>query len=296
MILVIVVLCVVIIVMLTYLILQKIEVSQLKIELKEILKNESNQKLHLRNGTIDVDLVVQINHMLEEVNNARIYYNRKNHEVEQMMTNISHDLRTPLTSALGYIEMIENGTMSQEEKEETIHIVECRLKRLKELIDSFFEFSMAISGNKKTEMVKLNLVAILQESIAHYYDDYCERDRVIKMDCTVNKLNISSNQNMMMRIFDNLILNALKHGEGNLNISVIDKEGDIELLFTNKMLDTNIEINRIFEEFYTTEISRTRGNTGLGLAIVKQFSQMLGWKITAEEINGYLNIKLFIKK
>lgn len=296
MIIIIVILGMIVAAMIAYLILQKIELSQLKTELKEILDSESNQKLHSRTGIVDSELINEINQMLDIVNNSRIYFNRKNHEIEQMMTNISHDLRTPLTSALGYIEMMENNDMSQEEREEALHIIGMRMRRLKELIDAFFEFSMAISKNEKPQMTEINLVAILQEAIVHYYDDYCEQDRMIELNCKYNILKIYSNQNMMMRIFDNLISNALKHGQGNLSIAVSSDQDKIEIIFNNKMIDQNIDINRVFDEFYTTEISRTKGNTGLGLAIVKQFSHMIGWEIDAEDKDGYIFIKMSIKR
>lgn len=95
---IIIVLSVVLVAMVTFFIMQKIELAQLKSELHEIIKSESNQKSHRRIGVIDRELVNEINIMLELVNSSRINYNRKNHEIEQMMTNISHDLRTPLTS------------------------------------------------------------------------------------------------------------------------------------------------------------------------------------------------------
>lgn len=296
MIIIIVILGMIVAAMIAYLILQKIELSQLKTELKEILDSESNQKLHSRTGIVDSELINEINQMLDIVNNSRIYFNRKNHEIEQMMTNISHDLRTPLTSALGYIEMMENNDMSQEEREEALHIIGMRMRRLKELIDAFFEFSMAISKNEKPQMTEINLVAILQEAIVHYYDDYCEQNRMIELNCKYNIIKIYSNQNMMMRIFDNLISNALKHGQGNLSIAVSSDQDKIEIIFNNKMIDQNIDINRVFDEFYTTEISRTKGNTGLGLAIVKQFSLMIGWEIDAEDKDGYIFIKMSIER
>jgi signal transduction histidine kinase len=86
---------------------------------------------------------------------------------------------------------------------------------------------------------------------------------------------------MLLRIFDNLISNALKHGEGDLTISV-DCTERIQIRFENTLLSPNIDTEHIFDEFYTTDISRTKGNTGLGLAIAKQFTEMLGGSISAE--------------
>lgn len=294
---IIIALSVMLVVMIVFLVLQKIETAQLKSELQEIIKNESNQKIHRRIGVIDREMVNEVNKMLDLVNRTRIDYNRKNHEIEQMMTNISHDLRTPLTSALGYIDMVLDSKMSDDEKDEALRIIERRLIRLKELIDSFFEFSMVISKNEKPEMKEVNLVAVLQESIAHYYDDYCERAREIEFSCKSNKILLNSNVNMMMRIFDNLITNSLKHGQGNLIIKVEEKGTDmvseeIRISFTNRIEEQDLDVSRLFDEFYTTDISRTKGNTGLGLAIVKQFSQIIGWSISAEEKEGNLSINL----
>ena len=94
---------------------------------------------------------------------------------------------------------------------------------------------------------------------------------------------------MLLRIFDNLIGNALKHGIGNLVIA-IELTETIQITFKNKLYSTDIDMNHIFDEFYTTDISRTKGNTGLGLAIVKQFVEMLGGTVSAELFDGMLSL------
>ncbi len=142
-------------------------------------------------------------------------------------------------------------------------------------IGSFFEFSQIISSGKQPEKTELNLVSVLEESIVHYYDDYCDRGRQIVFQCSTHRLLIASNQNMLLRIFDNLISNALKHGEGDLTVTVHNTEG-VQILFENILLTPNLDVTHIFDEFYTTDISRTKGNMGLGLAIAKQFTEMLG--------------------
>ena len=89
---------------------------------------------------------------------------------------------------------------------------------------------------------------------------------------------------MLLRIFDNLISNALKHGESDLTITADDDKG-ISIIFSNTLISSDIDIEHIFDEFYTTDISRTKGNTGLGLAIAKQFTEMLGGEIGASLVN-----------
>lgn len=270
------------IILLFLLILQRREIKSISKQLQEISPQETNALVHsIGGGKAYEELINDINALLCEVQSSRIQYQQKKHALEQMLTNISHDLRTPLTSAMSYIEMVRNFDLSQEEKEREIEIVEKRLQRLEELIHSFFEFSKIISSDKKPEMEELNLTAVLEESIAHYYDDYQGQNREIHFHCDQPKMKLYSNLNMLMGIFDNLIGNAYKHGTGNLTISVCTADR-IQISFQNELVESDIDINRVFDEFYTTDISRTKGNTGLGLAIVKQFTQMLGGKISAD--------------
>lgn len=263
-------------------IMQKREINSISAQLDSLLKQDTNGLVHSQNGGKDcAELIDKINTLLKGMRQSKMHYRQKSHELEQMMTNISHDLRTPLTSAMGYIDIIRHSDLPQEEKEREIMIVEQRLIRLEELLNSFFEFSKIISGDKQPEREQLNLVEVLQESIVHYFDDYCAQNREIRLEGNKSKLKIMSNRTVLMRIFDNLIGNAYKHGAGNLSVIVSDSDG-VKIRFENEYVDSDLEIDRVFDEFYTTDISRTKGNTGLGLAIAKQFTEMLGGKIAAE--------------
>lgn len=282
-------------ILLFLLLLQRQEIRSISRQLKEIKEQDTNLLVHSA-GSNSTELINEINALLQELQRSRIHYQQKNHALEQMMTNISHDLRTPLTSAMGYIHIIQNSDLSGEEKERELAIIEKRLSRLEELINSFFEFSRIISNEKAPEKMDVNIVAVLEESIAHYYDDYCAKNREIILNCTQHKLMIYSNKNMLLRIFDNLISNALKHGVGNLTVS-IDLAENIQIKFENEPQDSDIDINHIFDEFYTTDISRTKGNTGLGLAIVKQFTEILNGSVSAKNQDGVfvMTVQLPIK-
>ena len=292
------------------LLLYRQETKSIAQQLRELKRKETNALLHTENA-FALELTREINALLKETREGRAHYAKKQHDLEQMMTNISHDLRTPLTSAMGYLDIILRTDLPAPEKERELAIVAQRLHRLEELINSFFEFSQVIAGEGRPEKKELNLIGVLEESIAHYYDDYCAKNRAIMLDCAPGKLPISSNQNMLLRIFDNLIGNSLKHGEGTLTISVrlcaqqknypdmpfqnmttisgnaaISAGRFVAIRFENTLSGAQPDIDRIFDEFYTTDISRTKGNTGLGLAIAKQFTQMLGGRISASYEEG----------
>lgn len=264
------------------------EINNITLQLKEVKDINTNLLIHSKTGTAD-QLINEINSLLRKIRDTRADYSRKNHELKQMMTNISHDLRTPLTSAMGYIDLIQNAGLSETEKSRELDIVGQRLIRLEELINSFFEFSQIVSSGAPPKKTELNIISVLEEFIVHYYDDYSNQNRKINFDCAKSKLLINSNKNMLLRIFDNLISNALKHGCGDLHISIYDDNG-ITVKFSNELAETNIEVMRVFDEFYTTDISRTKGNTGLGLAIAKQFTEALGGTISAEKKNNVFEI------
>ena len=267
-------------ILLFLLLLQRREIKSISQQLREIKPKDTNQLIHsLGENWLCGELINEINAMLGEVRTDRSEYQKKSHALEQMLTNISHDLRTPLTSALGYIDIIRSTQLPRDEQEREIEIIEKKLLRLEELINSFFEFSRILSSDRPPEIQELNLVAVLEEAIVHYYDDDCDQDRQILFEHDDSRLSIRSNRNMLLRIFDNLIGNGLKHGVGDVCITLTRTE-TIQIRFENMITDSEIDIERIFDEFYTTDISRTKGSTGLGLAIAKQFTQMLGGEIS----------------
>ena len=272
-------------ILLFLLLLQRREIKSMSEQLREIKTQDTNQLLHTQSGNRACEeLIYEINDILREARAVQIQYRQKSHALEQMLTNISHDLRTPLTSAMGYMGIIRSSQLSRDELEQEIEIIDKKLFRLEELINSFFEFSRILSSDRQPEMEELNLISILEEAMAHYYDDYCSQGRRIFFDHDNSRLAIRSNRSMLLRIFDNLIGNGLKHGMGDISITLI-RTDSVGIRFENALSDSvldPLDMDRIFDEFYTTDISRTKGSTGLGLAIVKQFTQMLGGEISGE--------------
>lgn len=272
--------------------LQKQEIRSIGRQLDVILSQDTNELVHTENGSL-TKLIARINVLLKEMRRSRMHYSRKSHYLEQMMTNISHDLRTPMTSAMGFLDLVLNSGLPEEEKERELGIVWQRLIRLEELIDSFFELSRMISSDQRPQMEQVNLTEILQESIANYFDDFCGQEREITLHCDQNRLMIESNRHMLMRIFDNLIGNACKHGMGNLAVTVTAGE-KLHVCFENGLDVPELDTSAIFDEFYTTDMSRTKGNTGLGLAIAKQFTQILGGTISAEYDGKIFSISIVL--
>lgn len=249
-------------------------------QIQRIKEEDTNNLVNLEIGMGDAQLINEINSLLRLIRDERILYNRKSHDIEQMMTNISHDLRTPLTSALGYVRLAQYENTDEAERARELEITERKLRRLQELIDQFFEFYKVISEGKQPELTQLNLIGVLEESISHYYDDYNDRGRRIELNCPKSNVPILSNKDMLMRVFDNLTNNAMKHGRETLYIDVDPHERIVT--FKNNTAEKNLDPSHVFDEFYTTQTSRTAGSTGLGMAIAKQFTGLLGGSISAD--------------
>ncbi len=281
-------------VLLALLIFLRLEIRHITKQTAELKAIESNRIVHSESGSLNA-LIREINALLTEMQENRIRFSRKNHALEQMMTNISHDLRTPLTSAMGYLNLVRNARLPETEKQRELEIIEKRLLRLDELINSFFELSKIISSGKQPERTEINLISVLEESVAHYYDDFSGQNRTIHLQSGQRRLLLRSNRNMLIRIFDNLIANALKHGSGDLTIQVEEAE-TVRIVLINRLEGAAIDTEHIFDEYYTTDISRTKGNTGLGLAIAKQFTEMLNGEISAVHENQQFTLTIIFQK
>lgn len=288
-----VILVIIILFLVCYLFFMKMELRRIKKELDLVLSRKTNGLVHTEFTSKEIhDLVECINTHLTEIKSKESKLERKNANFVKMIRNISHDLRTPLTSSLGYVSLMLESDMIEQEKIKNLKIVEERLKRLSELIDSFFEFSKILSNDQIIELDEINLVAVVEKAISNHYEDFSKDNRMIDFKTNKRKIKIKSNEVMLIRVFDNLIRNAYKHSNGNLDIEINPNNDKVKIKFINDLLYNDLDVDRIFDEFYTVDISRTKGNTGLGLAIAKEFVEQLKGKIKADKKNNKLIITI----
>lgn len=288
-----VILVIIILFLVCYLFFMKMELRRIKKELDLVLSRKTNGLIHTEFTSKEIhDLVECINTHLTEIKSKESKLERKNANFVKMIRNISHDLRTPLTSSLGYVSLMLESDITEQEKIKNLKIVEERLKRLSELIDSFFEFSKILSNDQIIELDEINLVAVIEKAISNHYEDFSKDNRMIDFKTNKRKIKIKSNEVMLIRVFDNLIRNAYKHSNGNLDIEINQNNDKVKIKFINDLLYNDLDVDRIFDEFYTVDISRTKGNTGLGLAIAKEFVEQLKGKIKADKKNNKLIITI----
>ena len=276
-----------------------IYIFNLKRELHNIsiqIKESKGEYINVNTNAIDnnlEELVIIINELYD--NSQKILAKNKNieEELKKSIANISHDLRTPLTSIMGYIQLIKDNSTTEIERKGYIEIVEKRAKRLQKLITNFYDLSRLQSNEFRFELKKVNLKTILCDNIATYYNDFINKNLEPIIEIEENIKDIISDESAVNRIFSNLIGNMLKHGSDNIKILLYKKDNYIVSTFSNLAPNLNNEdIERLFDRFYTADKSRSDKNTGLGLAITKSLVEQLGHKIEGRLENGYLIIEI----
>lgn len=214
-----------------------------------------------------------IRHYREEENELR----KENRVYRESITSISHDIRTPLTSAKGYLQMLQSGKAEENKKVEYIRIVEQRLDNVTDMLNQLFEYARIEAGEMKFEQEIFNAGNLFAETISMFYNDFLAKDCEPEVFITKEPCRIEADQHAFVRIIENLIKNALVHGTGGYQLSLMKEKNQVLIRVSNLTESVeNQDIDKIFNRFYTTDQSRSRKTTGLGLAIVKRFTGQMG--------------------
>lgn len=262
---------------------------------KQIEKSKGEYiNIQTKSLNIGIENVVKnINFLYDENQKVNAEKKLKEEEIRQSVANMSHDLRTPLTSIMGYIQLLKSKDITSDERKDYIEIVERRTKNLENLISSFYDLSRLQGNEYKFDLKSISLEKLLCDNIALYYNDFVNKNIEPVIEIEENLSNIISDEGAVRRIFSNLIGNALKHGEDFIKVN-LKSEGDcIVSEFINSAPNLTSEMaGRLFDRFFTGDKSRNDKNTGLGLAITKGLVEKMGNKIEAELSNGQLKISI----
>ena len=265
---------------------------------KQIIEN-LDEYANIKTKFVDKDienLVASINLIFDSRQKIVAEKNKNEEKIRQSISNMSHDLRTPLTSIMGYLQMIKSEKSSEADKKEYMDIVEKRTKSLQQLISSFYDLSRMEGNEYNFNYKKVNLSSILCENIAVFYNDFRNNNIEPIIEIDENIKDIISDDGAINRIFSNLITNMIKHGESFVKITLRQENDVIITEFTNKATGLTAEnVDKLFDRFYTVDNSRSDRNTGLGLYITKILVEKLGYNIIAQLDNEILKIKIIWK-
>lgn len=228
------------------------------------------------------ELMAQINLLLREGEDQRTEFSNRERALRRQIANVSHDLRTPLTSILGYLQLLEQGGLSEEERQNYLAIIESRARVLQGLITSFYDLSRLEAGEYPITREKVDLKEVIGTLLAAFYDELEGKFRV-EVDLPGDLPPVWGDRAALERVYTNLIRNALEHGAGELTIRARCTGQEVETSFTNGgAAITEEDLPRVFDRFFTSDQTRTGRNTGLGLAIVKALTLQMKGRVCAE--------------
>lgn len=266
---------------------------------KQITENV-DEYANIKTKSVDKDienLVESINLIFDSRQKIVAEKNKNEEKIRESISNMSHDLRTPLTSIMGYLQMIKSEKSSEADKKEYMDIVEKRTKSLQQLISSFYDLSRMEGNEYNFNYKKVNLSSILCENIAVFYNDFRNNNIEPIIEIDENVKDIISDDGAINRIFSNLIINMIKHGENFVKITLRQENDVIITEFINKATRlTQENVDKLFDRFYTVDNSRSDKNTGLGLYITRIMVEKLGHSISSKIDNGYLKIEIIWNK
>lgn len=206
----------------------------------------------------------------------------------ELITNIAHDLRTPLTSIIGYLELLsEKSSIPQEMQKKYIDIAYTKTKRLEKLIEDLFGFTKLNYGKISMHVAKVDVIKLLSQLLEEFYPSFADKNLSYELQSNVPVKVITADGNLLARLFDNLINNAIKYGADGKRIivKVLSDDDIVEVSITNYgHVIPKSELSLIFDKFYRVEQSRAThtGGTGLGLAIAKNIVDMHGGTIEVD--------------
>ncbi len=281
------ILCIVLVIKI---ILMKKAVSEILEGFSEKLNDDTNTLISVStNDKIMKRLANEINIQLKILRKQQNRFILGDTELKNAVTNISHDLRTPLTAISGYLDLLD-----REEKNENVSryigIIKNRIEIMKQLTEELFRYSVIISPEygEKEEVLSVN--SVLEESILAFYAVLQKRKITPNIHMPESKVVRKVNRAALSRVFSNLLNNAVKYSDGDLDIELTD-EGKIIFSNTASKL-SEIEAERLMERFYTVESAQK--STGLGLSIARTLVNQMNGTIESKYENGRLIISIFL--
>lgn len=258
---------------------------------EECLNDDTNMLVTVSSGDRHIRMLVkELNACLRQLRKQRIQYENGDMELKEAVTNISHDLRTPLTAISGYLELLEEEEKS-EAVEKYLAFIKDRTEKMKELTEELFRYTIILSA-EELELSFVDANSVLEKSLLSFYGAMKERGIEPEITCPEEKTLIWGNEQGLERVLGNVISNVLKYSDGDFQIT-LSKDGEIVLANHAKALD-EVSVEKLFHRFYTVESAHH--STGLGLAIAKELVKQMGGEIYATYEEEILAIHIKMSK
>lgn len=280
-----------------YLCFYRIQIKHLKEQLNFIVENDTNKEMttNTRDKQIN-DLCISINSLLIKQKSLRRSVETTNRTFKETITNISHDIRTPLTSAKGYVQMLKKDNITDGQKINFLEIVENRIVCVNNLLEQLFEYSKIEAGVFKLDIEKMDINNIARDTISLFYNDFVLKSVQPTINIPETPIWVMVDKEALRRVFENIINNALIHDAREFCMEISQSKDHTKIIFSNRTdAITEADLEHVFERFYTSDYAKTKRTTGLGLSIAKKLIMMMDGEIRAIYKNGYFGIEIDLK-
>ena len=270
------------------LILIRKEINNITCSLAKILNTDTNKLLTcITSDKLLKNLVRVLNKRLKELRKLEIEYKQGNQSLKSAITNISHDLRTPLTAIRGYVELMEDENPNQQQQD-YLCIIDAKVQDLGELTEQLFDFSKNLDLQQEIRVMPVCLNDVLIESIVSFYSLFKKCQMTPQLDLCEEKVVRLLNENILKRIFENIISNAVKYGQSDLKVRMT-ADGVIEFSNDTDELDFT-RLGKLFDRYYTVQDAKR--SSGVGLSIARQLVDLSGGTIDASYQASVLKIMI----
>ncbi len=242
-------------------------------------------------------LVGRVNALLREKKHVTVQAKNNERNFKDTISGISHDIRTPLTSLYGYFQMLEDTDDSQTKAKYT-QIIGSRILELQDMTEQLFTFVKLENASYTLETENVNLTQALCDVMFSFYGDFEQNSIEPKVDIPDEICYITANEVAVRRILQNLVKNALTHGQVNLSSGMTIRKELVQISVSNPIAEgENIDVSRVFEKFYKADSSRHKsGSTGLGLFIARTLTERMGGKINAKVCENVFTVTVSWKR
>lgn len=281
-------LCMIIICLCIKLYLLKKATKEIADDFADKLQTDTNTLIDVSCHDKDTKLLASnINRQIRILRDEHLRYVQGDKELKAAITNISHDLRTPLTAIYSYIYLMRKSDDISEIKK-YLDIIEGRAETMKQLTEELFRYSVIVSGDNEAVTEEVFVNQVLAESISSFYPVLIEKGITPQIHLTDARIVRNVNRSELARVFSNLLNNAVKYSDGDLEITLSDTG---EITFTNTAKEMSaVEVEQLFDRFYTVEVARN--STGLGLSIARALVERMGGTIAADYSDSRLTIRI----
>jgi signal transduction histidine kinase len=260
------------------------ELRRVTAQLKSYNEGRSGKKTDLSYYEKDLEsLAAEINRLIDRVTESGALQRRTENELKQAIANMSHDIRTPLTSIFGYIQLLEAEDLSSEEKHAYLSVIKHRSQRLQALLNDFFELSVIESTDYELKPARIRFVPVLQDVIMSLYDQFTDCGITPLLDFPEEEIIGLTDESAVKRVIENLLLNTIKHTRGEVGIGLKRQNNEAVLVIRNDAPHlAGTDPSLLFDRFYTADQTRSGKGTGLGLSIARSLMEKMGGRLSAE--------------